>query len=196
MYTDRGSHFCRTSAAGAGPDEEQRGQTARILKVLGITHILARSPEARGRSERAFGTIQGRLPQELRLAGVRDYDAANEYLERHFIGGFNRLFTVAPAQAESAFVPLAGLDLQLLMSMQHERRVRADNTVQFEKLTLQLPPSPRRAHFARCPVVVHELLDDSLAVSYQGRKIARFDRQGALLDDRRRGRTRVAMGDR
>lgn len=196
LYTDRGSHFCRTTTAGAAPDEEQFGQVARVLKVLGIRHILARSPEARGRSERAFGTIQGRLPQELRLAGIRDYAAANDYLDRRFVRDFNRRFTVEPAQSESAFVPLAGLDLQLLLSVHHERRVRADNTVLFEGLTLQLPSSPWRAHFARCPVIVHELIDGRLAVSYQGRMIARFDREGERIDNRRRStepaRTRVA----
>ena len=82
------------------------------------------------------------------------------------------------------------------MSVQHERRVRADNTVQFERLSLQLPRSPWRAHFARGPVIVHERLDDRLAVSCQGRKIARFDRQGERLDDRRRGGTRALTGGR
>ncbi len=190
LYTDRGSHFCRTSTAGAGPDDEQQGQLARVLKVLGIRHILARSPEARGRSERAFGTIQGRLPQELRLAGIRDYAAANDYLERHFIRDFNRRFTVTPTQSESAFVPLAGLDLRLLLSVQHERRVRADNTVLFEWLTLQLTSSPSRAHFARCPVIVHERIDQSLAVSYQGREIGGFDRCGERLPERSPARPR------
>ena len=184
LYTDRGSHFCRTTSAPEGPDEEQNGQVSRVLKVLGIHHILARSPEARGRSERAFGTIQGRLPQELRLSGVRDYEAANDYLDRHFVRNFNRRFTVEPAQSESAFVPLAGLDLELLVSIQHERRVRADNTVLFEKRVLQLPSSPWRMHFARCPVIVHELIDQSLAVSYQGREIARFDRSGERIESR------------
>jgi transposase len=195
LYTDRGSHFCRTSSASAGPDDEQQGQVSRVLKVLGITHILARSPQARGRSERAFGTIQGRLPQELRLAGIRGYAAANDYLERHFIRDFNRRFTVEPTQSESAFVPLTGLDLRLLLSVQHERRVRADNTVLFEGLTLQLTSSTWRAHFARCPVIVHELIDQSLAVSYQGRAIGRFDRCGERLPERspaRPGRTGTA----
>jgi len=77
LCTDRGSHFCHTSKAGEAPDEEQHGQVARVLKALGIRSILARSPEARGRSERAFGTIQGRLPQELRIAGIGTYEAAN-----------------------------------------------------------------------------------------------------------------------
>lgn len=178
LYTDRGSHFCRTGTAGAAPDEEQHGQVARVLKVLGIRHILARSPEARGRSERAFGTIQGRLPQELRLAGITDYTAANAYLTEHFVPDFNRRFTVEPIEPESAFVPLAGVDLKLLLSVHHDRVVQKDSTVIFGRVVLQLPPSRDRAHFARCPVTVHELLDDTLAVSYQGRLLARFTRDG------------------
>lgn len=181
LYTDRGSHFCTTTVAEGGPDELQHGQVPRVLKVLGIRQILARSPEARGRSERAFGTIQGRLPQELRAAGIRTYEAANAYLTTTFVPGFNRKFTVEPTQRESAFMPVAGVDLKLLLSIQHERIVRADNTIVFGKLLLQLPPSADRLHFARCPVLVHELLNDTLVVTYQGRTIARFDRTGALL---------------
>jgi hypothetical protein len=183
LYTDRGSHFCNTSVAEHGPDVEQNGQVPRALRALGIRQILARSPEARGRSERAFGTIQGRLPQELRAAEVHTYEAANLYLERTFVPDFNRRFTVAPAQTESAFSPLAGVDLDLLLSTQHARVVRGDSTVTFEGLTLQLPPSMSRHQFARCPVVVHELTDGHLAVSYLGQQLARFDRAGVLLGD-------------
>jgi len=181
FYTDRGSHFCRTGKAGEAPDEEQNGQVARVMRALGIRHILARSPEARGRSERAFGTIQGRLPQELRLAGVSNYDEANTYLDRTFVPGFNRRFTVTPAEAESAFTSLAGIDLDLLLTSQHARIVRNDNTVVFGKLELQLPKSKDRIHFARCPVLVHEFLDGTLGVSFQSRLIGRYDREGALF---------------
>jgi hypothetical protein len=181
LYTDRGSHFCNTSVAGQGPDAEQNGQVPRSLRALGIRQILARSPEARGRSERAFGTIQGRLPQELRAAEVHTYEAANLYLARSFVPDFNRRFTVTPAQPESAFSPLAGVDLDLLLSTQHDRIVRGDNTVTLEGLSLQLPPSSTRHQFARCPVVVHELTDGHLAVSYLGQQLARFDRTGTLL---------------
>lgn len=181
FYTDRGSHFCRTGTASAGPDEEQHGQVARVMKALGIRHILARSPEARGRSERAFGTIQGRLPQELRLAGIRSYAEANGYLDERFVPDFNQRFTVAPAQAERAFTNLGGVDLELLLAMQHERTVRNDNTVVFGKLELQIPKTKDRTHFARCPVLVHDLLDGTLGVSFQARLLGRFDRSGQLL---------------
>jgi hypothetical protein len=181
FYTDRGSHFCHTEKKGDGPDEVQQGQVARVLRGLGIRHILARTPQARGRSERAFGTIQGRLPQELRLAGIRTYNEANDYLDRVFWPDFNHRFVVKPTQPESAFTSLAGLDLDLLVSIQHERVVGNDNCVRFDRLLLQLPASSSRAHFARCPVLVHEFLDDSLGVSFQGQLLARFDRTGALL---------------
>jgi hypothetical protein len=181
FYTDRGSHFCRTEKAGDDPAEVQNGQVARVLKALGIRHILARSPEARGRSERAFGTIQGRLPQELRLAGIADYHAANKYLEEIFVPDFNRLFTVEPAERESAFVRLTGVDLRLLLSVQHERIVRGDNTVLFGKLALQIPKSSERCNYVRCPVLVHELLDGTIGVSFQGRLLARYGRDGEIV---------------
>jgi hypothetical protein len=186
LYTDRGSHFCRTADAAEGPDEIQNGHIPRVLKVLGIRSILARSPEARGRSERCFGTLQRRLPQELRLHGIGSYEEANRYLERVFVTDFNRRFAVVPQQPETAFSPIKGLDLDLLLSVQHERQVRNDNTVQFETLALQLQPSRTRAHFVRCPVTVHEFLDDTLGVSFQGQLVGRFDRSGLSLPTARR----------
>src|SRR5271166_825232 len=118
-YTDRGSHFCRTEAAGAGPDPEQNGQVAQALRALGIGQILAHSPQARGRRERAFGTIQGRLPQELRVNASTDYQTANRYLDEVFLPDFNRRFSVRPAPQESAFVKLGGSELELVRSSKH-----------------------------------------------------------------------------
>ena len=179
LYTDRGSHFCHTSRVGEGPDEEQTGQVTRVLRALGIRHILARSPEARGRSERAFGTIQGRLPQELRAAKIGTYQGANRYLDDVFVRDFNRRFTVAPAQPERAFSLLTGVDLELLLTVQHERIVRNDNTVVFGKLQLQLPRTALRTHYARCPVTVHQFLDGrTLGVTFQGVLIAKFGTDG------------------
>ena len=154
---------------------------SQALRALGIHQILARSPQARGRSERAFGTIQGRLPQELRHNGITDYDAANRYLQQHFIADFNRRFTVKPAQPESAFVKLAGVELELVLSSKHERVVRNDNTVTFKNLILQLPATRQRIHFVRCPVTVHQFANGTLGVSYQGRLLARYDAAGGPL---------------
>lgn len=181
LYHDRGSHFGRTSEAGQGPDEQQNGQVTRALRVLGIRQIFARSPEARGRSERAFGTLQGRLPQELRLAGIMDYDQGNRYLREHFIPKFNRLFTVKPIQAESAFTPLVGMDLRRLLSIQHERVVRKDNTVAYNTIILQIPESKHRMHFVRCPVTVHQFTNGRLGVSYQGKLLGEYLPDGTLV---------------
>jgi transposase len=179
LYTDRGSHFCRTPKASEAPVTD--GQVSRALRTLGIRQILARSPEARGRSERCFGTIQGRLPQELRVAGITDYDAANKYLERVFVRDFNKRFTVRPTEAGSAFVPLAGIDLELVLSEQHERVVGKDGVVSFEGVALQLPKSSERPSYARCSVVVHRLLDGTLVVTFLDRILARYARTGAAL---------------
>jgi hypothetical protein len=188
LYTDRGSHFCRTAKVGeATSTENYNGQVPRALRALGIRQILARSPQARGRSERAFGTIQGRLPQELKLHGVRDYQAADRYLTEVFVPDFNRRFTVKPTEKGSAFVPLAGVNVELLLSIQHQRTVNQDNTVSFKNLALQLPKTDGRLHFVRCPVLVHELLDGTLAVSHLGRVLARFHPAAGDLLPRRQG---------
>src|SRR5947209_1461457 len=155
LYTERGSHFCHSERPGEVADE-QNGQVSQALRALGIHQILAYSPQARGRSERAFGTIQGRLPQELRHQCINDYATANHYLEQHFIPDFNRRFTIKPAQPESAFVKLTGIELELVLSSKHERVVRNDNTVSFQNLILQLPSTRHRRHFVRCPVIVHQ----------------------------------------
>ena len=184
LYTDRGSHFCRTPVKGYGPADEQHGNVSRALKTLGIRQILGRSPQARGRSERCFRTIQKRLVPELRLHKIRDYNAANRYLQEHFVPDFNSRFTVRPAQSESAFVKLVGADLDLVLSTQHERVVRNDGTVIFHRVILQLPKLHGRASYARCPVLVHELEAGNLAVSFQGRELARFTAKGDLIKRR------------
>jgi transposase len=181
LYTDRGSHFCHTAQAGEPASTAHHGgQVSRALKALGVRQILAYSPQARGRSERAFGTIQGRLPQELKAAGITDYEAANGYLERRFVPDFNRRFTVEPQESGSAFIPLVGIDLDLVLSVHHERVVQNDSTVRLHTQPLQLPPTRTRAHYFRCPVIVHEFLCGDLGVSYQGQLLARYDAQGQL----------------
>ncbi len=180
LYTDRGSHFCRTSQAGDAPDEVQNGQVSRVLKTLGIKHIRARSPQARGRSERAFRTLQDRLPKELRSAGIETYDAANAFLETTYVELYNRSFSIRPAQPESAFTPMIGIDFGLLFSAQYVRKVRPDNVVSFEGTKLQLPQT-RRCSLAHCEVTVHLLTNGQMAVSYLGKEVARFDRNGAEI---------------
>jgi transposase len=195
LYTDRGSHFCHSERSGEVADE-QHGQVSQALRALGIRQILALSPQARGRSERAFGTIQGRLPQELRHHGITDYAAANGYLEQHFIADFNRRFMVKPAQPESAFSKLAGIELELVLSSKHERIVRNDNTVTFKNLILQLPATRHRIHFVRCPVTVHQFSNGTLGISYQGRLLARYDAAGGTLHPTSPNKARTASTQR
>jgi transposase len=192
LYTDRATHY-RPVGESKDADQEATGQVSQALHALGIRLIQARSPQARGRSERAFGTIQGRLPQELRLAGIADYAHANRYLEEVFVPDFNRRFTVRPAQKESAFVKLPALDLELLLSSKHQRVVRNDNTVTFQGLILQLPQTRYRTHFVRCAVTVHHFPDDTMGVSYQGRLLARYDSAGQPLQRNLKERAATAQ---
>jgi hypothetical protein len=177
LYTDRGSHFCQTTHAGEGPDEIQNGQVPRALRTLGIKHIRALSPQARGRGERAWRTLQDRLPKEMRSAGIETYEAGNAFLDAVYVSRFNERFSVKPAQPESAFTPMEGIDFGLLLTAQYERRVRPDNTVTFETIVLQLPQT-RRTSFVRCDVTVHVYPDRTMAVTHAGILVARFDPLG------------------
>src|SRR6202034_4449681 len=105
LYSDRGSHFWLTPKAGGKVDPHQVTQLGRALRDLGVQMIPAYSPQARGRSERNFGTWQGRLPQELRLRGITTVEKANQFLREEYLAEFNRRFCVPPAQAGSAFLP-------------------------------------------------------------------------------------------
>ena len=143
--------------------------------------IPAYSPQARGRSERSFGTWQGRLPQELRLAGCRTVEAANAFLREHYIGEFNRRFQVEAVQAGSAFVPYRGRDLERIFSLQFERMVNRDNTVSFQNLRLQIEPLRWRGTLAGCAVIAHQHLDGSLSLSYGPHGLGRYDEHGGPI---------------
>jgi len=188
-YTDMGSHFCRVNEAGQGPASEQHGQLSRICQTLGIRQILARSPQARGRSERAFATLQDRLVNELRVHQVRCYEQANRYLQHHFIPDFNQRFSVPPAQKHSAWVPVKRKELRLLLSLHYPRVVKSDNTVRFERMNLQIPPTPNRYSFAQCTVTVHRFTDHTLGISYTGKLLARYEADGALIQIPSRSRS-------
>lgn len=183
LYTDRGGHYFHTPAAGERVDRDQLTQLGRALAQLGIEHIPAYSPEARGRSERLFGTLQDRLPKELRLAGIADIDAANRFLAEVYLPAHNARFAVEPEQPGSAFVPdVAGVWRDILC-VQEDRIVGNDNTVRYRRLILQLPQNSLRPHFVKARVRVHEYPDGSLAVFHGPRCLARYDDQGALIDN-------------
>jgi hypothetical protein len=181
LYSDRGSHFWLTPKAGEAVDHERLTQVGRAMRELGIRMIPAYSPQARGRSERNFGTWQGRLPQELRLRGIGTVEAANAFLREHYIGEFNRRFQVAPAQSGSAFVPYRGKELERIFSLQFERTVNRDNTVNFQNLTLQIEPVRWRATLAGCTVTVHQHMDRTLSLSYGPHCLGRYDERGGPI---------------
>ncbi len=190
LYTDRGSHYFLTSKAGGKVDKDRLTQVGRALSQLGIEHIAAYSPEARGRIERLFGTLQGRLPQELRLAAITTIDEANRYIAETFLPAFNRQFTVPAAEPGSAFMAYVGRALDDILSIQHDRHVQNDNTVRYKGLVLQIPEQAHRRHFVQASVKLHEYPDGSLALFHGPRCLARYDQQGALLADQ--GHQRVA----
>ncbi len=178
LYSDRGSHFWLTPKAGGKVDPHQLTQVGRALRELGVRMIPAYSPQARGRSERSFGTWQGRLPQELRLHGITTVEAANRFLRERYIAEFNRRFQVAAAQRGTAFVGCPRRDLDLIFSLQFERSVNRDNTVSFQNLILQIEPVRWRATLAGCKVTVHQHLDQTLSLTYGPHRLGRFTAQG------------------
>jgi transposase len=183
LYTDRGSHYFHTPEAGGKVDKDALTQVGRALAQLGVEHIPAYSPEARGRSERMFGTLQGRLVNELADAGITTLEAANRFLAEDYLPRHNARFTVAASEPGSAFVPVSGVDLAEILCHQEDRVVARDNTVRFEGLVLQIPPSPWRAHFVKATVRVHRYPDGRLAIFYGPRCIARYDAAGAVQED-------------
>ena len=182
LYTDRGSHYFMTPKAGGVVDRRAVTQVGRALAQLGIEHIAAYSPEARGRSERAFRTLQDRLPKELVLAGMTTPEAANAYLRDTYVPQHNARFAVPAQQAGSAFVAISGTDLAEVLCHQEDRQVGNDNTVVFRHLRLQIPPSPLRAHYVRATVKVRRYLDGSHAVFHGPRCIGRYDAAGITIE--------------
>lgn len=183
LYTDRGSHYWHTPEAGGKVDKINLTQFGRAMKHLGIEMIPAYSPEARGRSERAFATHQGRLPQELAAAGIATLEAANRYLEEVYRPAFNAEFQQPAREEGSAFVPWIGGSLDDILCEQYERTVGHDNCVRFEGITLQIPPDRHRCHYVKAKVRVHCYPDGSLAVFHGPRKLANYDAEGRLKQD-------------
>ena len=179
LYTDRASHFVHTPEAGGKPDRSKPSQVERILDELGIELIVAYSPQARGRGERMFGTLQGRLPNELRRAGITDYEGANCYLNDIYLPKHNRNFATDPAQEVTGFLPVAGVDLERVCAKRYERKVRRDNTIQFETQVLQLPKLDGVSTLAGRKVDVRKHLDHTLEVLIGRRLVARFEADDA-----------------
>jgi len=185
LYTDRGSHYWLTEEAGGRVDKTRLTQVHRALQQVGITLIPAYSPEARGRSERVFRTLQDRLPKELALAGITEMAAANHYLATQFLPAYNRRFAVPAPEAGTAFVPWIGTNLAEILCVQDERIVANDNTVHYHRQRLQIPQDPHRFHYVKVTVRVHEYPDGTLAVFHGPRCLARYSAEGHLLGQTR-----------
>lgn len=175
LYSDRASHFFRTSRQGQKIDLTSMSQIERSLFELGIEMIPAYSPQARGRSERLFGTWQGRLPNELKLHGIKTIPDANRYILESFLPWYRKSLVKTPSQIGSAFSPYRGKSLELVFSIKEQRMVASDNTIHWNNHILQIQPSKFRFSFAKCRVLVHEHLDQTITVTYGAHTIARFN---------------------
>ena len=185
LYTDRGAHYFRTTKAG----EIDRGSSdpgGRALAQLGVEHIGAFSPQARGRSERTFGTLQDRLVKELGLAGIADIEAANAFLREVYLPAHNARFAVDPAGEGSAFTPIPGVDSMRSCACRRSVRSGHDNCVSYRTLKLQIPESPMRPHFVKARVKVHVYPDGSHALFHGPRCIGRYDEKGAITKRKKR----------
>ena len=181
LYTDRGSHYFHTPQADGPVDKDRPTQVGRALEHLGVEHIPAYSPQARGRSERMFATLQDRLIKELAKAGIGDIDAANAFIRDVYLPAHNARFARPATLAEKAFVAADPALLAEALCVEEERVVARDNTVAYGRRTLQLPASPARAHYVKARVKVREYPDGSLAVFHGPRRIARYTAQGAEI---------------
>jgi len=153
------------------------------MQQLGIEMIAAYSPQARGRSERAFHTHQERLVRGLALAGITDLAAANGYLHKHYRPAFNLEFMQPAQEVGSAFVPCVGTDLSEIFCEHFERVVGADNCVSFQAVKLQIPKQRHRCHFVKVKVRVRRYVNDTLAIFHGPRCLARYSAAGQLIEE-------------
>ena len=182
LYTDRGGHYFFTRKGESKVDKKELTQVGRALSQLGITHIPSYSPQGRGRMERVFGTLQKRLPQELRLAKIRTIAGGNRYLKERFIADYNARFAVPAAEPGSAFMPYVGRPIEDVLCVQEDRVVGADNCVSYNRRSLQVPRQRHRQHYVRATVRVHQYPDGSLAIFDGPRCLVRFDPKGRGSD--------------
>jgi transposase/ribosomal protein L31E len=185
LYTDRGSHYWHTSKGKNKPDEEIVTQFQRAMQQLGIEMIAAFSPEARGRSERAFRTLQERLSKELKLEGITTMDAANEYLKKKFIAEYNKKFSVKAQEEESAFVPWLNHNFNLddVLCIQEQRIVGKDNTVSYKNKKLQIPKDKTRCNYIKARIRIHEYANGSLTIFHGPRRLASYNAHGMCLEN-------------
>ena len=181
FYSDRGSHYWHTPQAGGKVDKKNLTQFGRAMHQLGIEMIPAYSPEARGRSERAFQTHQDRLVKELAYHGITTMEAANRYLDEVYCPAFNAEFREAARETGSAFVPLFNpSQIHDILCEQFERTVGRDNCVSFERLSLQIPANDYRCNYVKARVRIHRYPDRSMAIFHGPKKLAEYHPDGKL----------------
>ena len=178
FHSDRGGHPFPTPEAGGKVDKAHLTQFGRAMRQLSIQMIAACSPEARGRSERQFKTLQDRLPKEMVLAGITNLEAANRFIREDYLARHNAQFRVAAQEEGTAFVLWVGGELAGILCEHHERTVGADHCVKFGKRTLQLPADKHRCHYVKAKVEVHRYPDGRLAVFHGSRKLAEYTAEG------------------
>jgi transposase len=181
LYTDRAGWAFSTPTAGGKVDLTRPTQLGRALSRFGIEHIPSYSPQARGRGERLNRTLQGRLINELRVAGITTVEAANAYLRERFIADYNALFAHAPADSTAAFVPLADADLEHILCYEDTRTVGLDNVVTLDGVALQLAKQPGRRTCAGVRITVRRHLDGSHSVWRGTQCWGRYDGRGQPL---------------
>jgi transposase len=194
LYSDRGSHFFVTPKAGEKVDKHRLTQVGRAMKELGVQMIPAYSPQARGRSERNFGTWQGRLPQELRLAGISGLEEANRFLRERYIAVFNEKFAVTAAEKGTAFRRTGRADLEWVFTLQTERVVSKDNTVAITDRSWQIEKSRFRNSLAGCTVTIHEHLNGEISIRYGPHVVGRYTADGNQIERRQRQRGPESRG--
>jgi transposase len=185
VYTDR-AHWAFNTPHAKGPiDRTQLTQVGRALHRLGIEHIAAYSPQARGRSERLNRTFQDRLVNELRVAQIDTLAAANVYLRDRFVPDYNATFSCAAVDPANVFVPLGRVDLEQILCHQEERVVGRDNTVLFDGRAFQVPPQPGRRSCAGLRVTIRRHLNGEHSVWYGPRQLGRYPVTTAMAHDAR-----------
>jgi len=182
LYSDRGSHFFYTAKAGEPVDKTRLTQVGRALKELGIQMIPAYSPQARGRMERSYQTWQGRLPQELRKAGITTVEHANEFLRNRYIQEFNAKFRVKPAVPGTAFRKCGRRDLEQVFSIQTERVVDKDNTVAIKDCRWQIEKCRWRYSLADRTVTIHQHLNGTVSIRFGPHVVGRYAESGRPLE--------------
>ena len=181
LYTDRAHWAFHTPKAGGPVDKNALTQVGRALKELGIEHIPAYSPQARGRSERLNRTLQDRLVNELRVAAITTAPAANAYLRKRFLTHHNETFSRPPADPATAFVPLGTVDLDQILCQTDTRMVAQDNTVVFHRVCLQIAKQPGRPTCAGLQLTVRRHLNGHHSLWRGPHCLGHYDARGRPL---------------